>query len=142
MRGVNKTQISKTKVAEKRLRGVSKVDGGGEKKRRYRPGVVACREIPRFQRATVHFFRRAPFKAMVDQKLTALAKKLGHDAPARTTMSAIETLRGYLQEWNTSVLKNAQDMAIYSRRQRVYPKDVAIAMSRAGGNNFMYTTSK
>lgn len=134
VKGVLKTNIPAKKVAEKRLQKTDRVDGEKKKSRRFRPGTVALREIKRYQsdRETDPVLRRAPFNELVHVKLAEIAKRMieskdeadPSEFSMRTTANAVETLRLYIQEWNTKQLDSAQDLAIHSRRVRVYRRDL------------------
>jgi histone H3 len=96
------------------------------KKRRYRPGTVALREIRRFQKSTNLLIRRLPFQRLVRE----IANK---EAP---NMRFQSTALGALQEASEAYLANlfedANVCAYHAKRITVMPKDMQLALKIRG----------
>ena len=55
-------QVEKKKLTSQKIARKSAPVEGGVKKRRYRPGTLAKREIKRYQKSTELLMRKAPFQ--------------------------------------------------------------------------------
>jgi len=122
----NKTPIKR--VAGKRAR---KVPGAPRKKRRYRNGTLALREIRKYQKSTELLLRKAPFHRLV--------REIGDDnhSDLRWKGSALAALQTGAEDFLTELFGDCNQVAINDRRVTVFAKDMKLAtrLRRDGGTN-------
>ena len=91
------------------------------KKRRYRPGTVALREIRRFQRSTNLLIRKLPFQRLVRE----IAQDFKGDL--RFQGDAILALQESAEAHLISVFEDANLCAVHARRVTIMPRDIQLA---------------
>ena len=101
------------------------------KKRRYRPGTLALREIRRYQKSTDLLIKKAPFIRLVKGILYG---KLGK-AEIRMQCIAVEALQEAAEYYITNLFDDANLCALHSKRITVQPKDMQLAMRMRGERN-------
>lgn len=91
------------------------------KKKRYRPGTVALREIRRYQKSTELLLRKAPFQRLVRE----IAQNFRADLRFQgTTILALqEAAEAYLSE----LFEDTNLCAIHAGRITIQPKDLQLA---------------
>lgn len=94
--------------------------GGPVKKRRYRPGTVALREIRKFQKSTDFLIRKLPFQRLVRE----IADDVKMDL--RWQASAVAAVQEAAEAFLVSLFGLAQDCAIHAKRITVLPKDIQL----------------
>ncbi|VDK19771.1 unnamed protein product [Anisakis simplex] len=92
------------------------------KKRRYRPGKNALREIRKYQKSTELLIRRAPFARVVRE----ITMKLDPRADYRYQVSAIACLQEASEAFLVKLFENANLCAIHARRVTIMPRDVQL----------------
>jgi len=92
------------------------------KKRRYRPGTVALREIRRYQRSTDLLIGKAPIERLIHD----IDRDL-HAVPHRFKRSAISAIHLSAEEYLQSLFKNTIKVALNSKSQTIRPQDMDIA---------------
>jgi histone H3 len=96
-------------------------NGGIQKKRRYRPGTVALREIRRYQKSTDLLIRKLPFQRLVREIASEFHPGLRFQA---TTILALqEASEAYL----VGLFEDTNLCAIHARRVTIMPKDMQLA---------------
>ena len=97
------------------------VNGGVHKPHRFRPGVVALREIRKFQRSTDLLFRKLPFARLVYE--------IGQDFKTnlRWQSQAILALQEASEAYLVGLFEDANLCAIHAKRVTVMPKDIQLA---------------
>ena len=101
------------------------------KKRRYRPGTLALREIRRYQKSTDLLIKKAPFIRLVKEILHG---KLGR-AEIRMQCIAVEALQEVAEYYITDLFDDANLCALHAKRITVQPKDMQLAMRIRGERN-------
>lgn len=88
-----------------------------KRRRRFRPGTVALREIRRFQKGTEHLLRRLPF--------TRLVRELGslYREDLRFQRSALDAMQDASEAHLIGMLEKINRAAIHARRVTIMPKD-------------------
>ena len=101
------------------------------KKRRYRPGTLALREIRRYQKSTDLLIKKAPFIRLVKGILHG---KLGK-TEIRMQRIAVEALQEAAEYYITNLFDDANLCALHAKRITVQPKDMQLAMRIRGEQN-------
>jgi histone H3 len=114
----------KTMVAKKSLR-----PPGVRKPHRYRPGIVALREIRRYQKNTELLIRKAPFQRLVRE----IAQEFGDDTRFQST--AILALQEASEAFLVGLFEDTNMCAIHAKRVTIMPKDMQLAMRIRGGRS-------
>ena len=102
------------------------------KKRRYRPGTVALREIKKYQRTTENLIKRAPFKRLVQEVL----KDFG-EGELRVSKEAVSCLQESAEMFLINLLEDTQLSAIHAKRITIKPIDMQFAR-RLRGDTLRY----
>ena len=106
-----------TKAARKR-----NIWGGGtRRRRRFRPGTVALREIRKYQKSTDMLIRKAPFARLVRE----IAGQMKSDLRFQST--ALLCLQEAAEAHLVGTFEDANLCAIHARRVTIMPKDVKLA---------------
>jgi len=95
--------------------------GGVKKHRRYRPGVVALREIRKYQKSTELLFRKLPFQRLV-REIAADFK-----ADLRFQSSAIMALQEAAEAYLVGLFEDTNICAIHAKRVTIMAKDMQLA---------------
>jgi len=90
------------------------------KKRRYRPGTLALREIRHFQTTTMLLIRHLPFQRLVRQ----IAHEFNNSL--RFQRSAMEALQEASEAYLVGLFEDANLCAIHARRVTIMPKDMQL----------------
>jgi len=102
------------------------VEGGIRKKKRYRPGTVALREIRKYQKGNELLIRRLPFQRLVRE----LAQDIKADL--RFQSSAISALQESTEAYLVGIFEDSNLCAIHAKRVTIFPKDVQLARKIRG----------
>ncbi|KAK8830128.1 hypothetical protein WA556_000770 [Blastocystis sp. ATCC 50177/Nand II] len=100
------------------------------KKKRFRPGVKALREIRKYQNSTDLLIRRLPFARLVKET----AENFSRDH-LRWTVTAIEALQCAAEAYLTSVFEDANLCTIHAKRVTVMVRDIQLARRIRGRFN-------
>ena len=97
--------------------------GGNQvkKRQRYRPGTVALREIPRYQKSTELLIRRLPFQRLVRE----IAQDYHTDL--RFQSLAVLALQEASEAYLVSLFEDTSLCAIHAKRVTIMPKDMQLA---------------
>ena len=98
------------------------------KKRHYRPGTFALREIRRYQKSTGLLIKKAPFIRLVKEILHG---KLGR-TEIRMQCIAVEALQEAAEYYITNLFDDANLCALHAKRITLQPKDMQLAMRITG----------
>lgn len=101
------------------------------KKRRYRAGTVALREIKKYQRTTENLIKRAPFKRLVQEVLRDFGDEL------RVSKEAVSCLQESAEMFLINLLEDTQLAAIHAKRITIQPTDMQFAR-RLRGDSLRY----
>jgi histone H3 len=92
-----------------------------KKLHRYRPGIVALREIRRFQRSTDLLIKKAPFQRLVRE--VAFAMKIEYKFQSTAMLALQEASEAYL----VSLFEDTNLCAIHAKRVTIMNKDLQLA---------------
>ena len=95
--------------------------GGVKKPHRYRPGVVALREIRRYQKSTELLMRKLPFQRLVRE----IAQDFKTDL--RFQKSAVVALQEAAEAYLVGLFEDTNLCAIHAKRITIQPKDMQLA---------------
>ena len=97
-------------------------DGQERKKRRFRPGTVAIREIKHYQkfREGERLIPRSPFNRVINEILASYSTSDG----LRMTRTGREALREMAEVWLTELMDGVNHQALHSGRQTALLKDL------------------
>lgn len=113
-------RVPKSSLVQAKQRKVVVVEAA-PKKRRYRPGTVALREIRRFQKSTELLIRKLPFQRLVRE----IAGDFKNDLRFQST--AILALQEASEAYLVSLFEDTNLCAIHAKRVTIMPKDMALA---------------
>ena len=91
------------------------------KPHRYRPGIVALREIRRYQKSTDLLIRKAPFQRLV--------REIGQDfsSDLRFQSTAVLALQEASEAYLVGLFEDTNLCAIHAKRVTIMPRDIALA---------------
>ncbi len=98
--------------------------GGVRKKRRFKPGTVALREIRKYQKSTELLLRKLPFQRLareVSNEITAV----GDDK--RWQSAAVIALQEAAEAYLVHLYEDTNLNAIHAKRITIMPKDMQLA---------------
>jgi histone H3 len=107
-----------TKTARK---SIVKATGGKEKAARYRPGVVALREIRHYQKSTELLIRKLPFQRLVRE--IAENMKFG----LRFQAAALGALQEASEAYLVGLFEDVNLCTIHAKRVTIMPRDIQLA---------------
>merc|ERR1712065_42406 len=120
------TLVSDNKMAKIKQTPIRREGGVKKKKKRYRPGTVALREIRKFQKGSELLIRRLPFQRLV----RGLAQDI--KANLRFQSSAISALQESAESYLVELFADSNLCAIHAKRVTIFPKDVQPARKIRG----------
>ena len=91
-----------------------------QKRRRFRPGTVALREIRQYQKSTDLLIRRAPFQRIVQEIVRSFRNDL------RIQAAAIKGLQEAAEAYLVGLFEDSNLCAIHAKRVTIMPKDVQL----------------
>lgn len=94
---------------------------GVKKPHRYKPGIVALREIRRYQKTTELLIRKLPFQRLVREIAEEFKKFLRFQATAITALQ--EAAESYL----VGIFEDTNLCGIHAKRVTIMPKDLQLA---------------
>ena len=93
---------------------------------RYRPGMVALREIRRYQKSTELLIRKLPFQRLVREILQ------GYGVGYRVTPAMMMVLQEVAEAYLVQLLEDSNLCAIHAKRITIQPKDIQLARRSRG----------
>ena len=96
-----------------------KAKGHVRKKRRYRPGTVALRQIRRYQKSTELLIRKLPFQRLVREVMYELFK-----VEYRMQSTAILALQEASEAFLVRMFEMVNHIAIHGKRQTIKVEDM------------------
>ena len=91
------------------------------KKRRYKPGTVALREIRKYQKGTDLLIRKRPFQRLVKE----IAQDFKTDLRFQTL--ALEALQEASEAYLVGLFEDTNLCALHGKRVTIMPKDMQLA---------------
>ncbi|KAG1768129.1 histone-fold-containing protein [Suillus occidentalis] len=104
--------------------------GQSRKKRRYRPGTLALREIRKYQRSTDLLLRRLPFSRVVREIAMDMMTDTNYErgeAGLRWQSSAIMALQEATEAFLVHLFEDANLCAIHAKRVTIMQRDIQLA---------------
>ena len=108
-------------LASKAARKSAPSSGGVKKQQRFRPGVVALREIRKYQKSTELLIRKLPFQRLVREVTQDFMPDL------RFQSHAIQALQEASEAYLVSLFEDTNLCAIHAKRVTILPKDMQLA---------------
>ncbi|KAF4620170.1 hypothetical protein G7Y89_g14655 [Cudoniella acicularis] len=96
----------------------------GRKKRRYRPGTLALKEIRRYQNSTDLLMRKLPFSRLV-REIAINFRPAGEDY--RWQSQAIQALQEAAEAFLVHLFEDTNLCAIHAKRVTIMQKDIQLA---------------
>ena len=106
--------------------GAASVAGPATKKRRFRPGVVALREIRKYQTSTGLLIRKKPFQRLVRE----IAQT--HKTDFRFQSHALHAIQEASEAYLVSLFEDTNLCDIHAKRVTIMPKDIQLALRIRG----------
>ncbi|KAF8492895.1 histone-fold-containing protein [Gautieria morchelliformis] len=103
---------------------------GTKRKKRYRPGTLALREIRKYQKSTDLLLRKLPFSRVVREVALDMITDEGHYEDGlglRWQSSAILALQEATEAYLVHLFEDANLCAIHARRVTVMQRDIQLA---------------
>eukprot|EP00729_Bicosta_minor_P030826 gene30826-5810_t len=113
-------------LATKAARREAPACGGPKKRRKYRPGTVALREIRAYQKGTELLIRKLPFQRLV--------REIAHDfnTELRFQSSAVNALQEASEAYLVGLFEDTNLCAIHAKRVTIMVKDILLALRIRG----------
>ena len=129
IRGVARKTIPKKSRAPENLRDRAKKaerkpapkTGGLKKPHRYRPGVLALREIRRYQKSTELLVRKLPFQRLIRE----IAEDFATDM--RFQSAALNALQEATEAYLVGLFEDTNLCAIHAKPVTIMPQDIRLA---------------
>ncbi|KAF7775997.1 hypothetical protein Agabi119p4_4390 [Agaricus bisporus var. burnettii] len=101
----------------------------GKKKHRFRPGVVALREIRKYQKSTDLLLRKLPFSRLVKEIAEDMTTDLNEygESGLRWQSSALLALQEAAEAFLVHLFEDANLCAIHAKRVTIMPRDIQLA---------------
>lgn len=96
-----------------------------KRKNRYRPGVLALREIRRFQRSTELLIHRAPFARVVREIADNLTSY--RSVPYRFQAAALDALQEAAEAYLVGLFEDTCLCAVHAKRVTIMARDIQLA---------------
>ena len=102
--------------------------GGVKKPHRYHPGMVALREIRRYQRSTENLIKRTPFQKLIRE--ISQEYRICPDGPGtpsvqvRFQSTAIAALQEAAENYIVGLFEDVNLLAIHARHVTIMPRDI------------------
>mmetsp|Transcript_56565 Transcript_56565/g.89643 ORF Transcript_56565/g.89643 Transcript_56565/m.89643 type:complete len:144 (-) Transcript_56565:69-500(-) len=107
----------------------SQADASIKKPHRYRPGVIALREIRKFQRSTELLLRKLPFQRVVREIAQSLQDS---NDDVKFQSQAIVALQEAAEAFLVGMFEDTNLCAIHAKRVTIMPKDMQLARRLRG----------
>ena len=112
------------------------VTGGIKKPHRYRLGLLALREIRRYQQSTESLIRRTPFNKLI--KEISLEYRICPDGPRTPSVqvhfqsTALAALQEAAENFLVGLFEDVNLLAVHAKRVTVMPRDIRLALRIQG----------
>ena len=103
--------------------------GGIKKPHRFRPGIVALRQIRKYQKSTELLIRKLPFQRLVRE----IAQDYKCDLRFQTT--ALMALQEAAEAYLVGLMEDTNLCAIHAKRVTIMPRDMQLARRIRGERN-------
>ena len=126
-------------LVSKMLRKGIRSTGGIKKPHRYRPSIVALREIRRYQLSTENLMKRTPFQRLIRE--ISQEYRICPDGPGtpsvqvRFQSTAIAALQEVAENYIVGLFEDVNLLAIHTRRVTIMPRDIRLALRIRGDHH-------
>lgn len=96
------------------------------RKRRYKPGEGALKEIRKYQKSTDLLIRKAPFQRLVREITASICSELGYESK-RFQSTSIQALQEAAEAYIVDLFEDTNLAAIHANRVTIQPKDLRLA---------------
>ena len=123
-------------LLQKILRGGNTPTGGVKKPHWYRPGMVALREIRRYQKSTECLIKRTPFQKLIRE--ISQEYRVCRDGPGTPSIqvqfqsTAIAVLQEAAENFIAGLFKDVNLLAVHAKRVTIMPRDIRLALRIRG----------
>ena len=118
--------------------------GGIKKPHRYRPGLLALREIRRYQQTTDSLIRKTPFNKLIkeiSQEYRICPEGPGTpSAQVRFQSTALAALQEAAENYLVGLFEDVNLLAIHAKRVTVMPRDIRLALQIRGDQSWWRIT--
>ena len=117
------------------------VTGGIKKSHRYQPGLVALREIRRYQQSNECLIKKAPFHKLIRE--ISQEYRVCPDGPGTPSVqvnfqsTAISALQKATENFIVGLFEDVNFLAVHAKRVTVMPRDIRLAL-RIGGDHYQW----
>ena len=116
-----RAKLEKKLLKKKKKPGPPEGGEGSRKKRRFRPGAAALKEIRKYQRSTDLLIRKAPFGRLIRE--IARNQKEG----IRFCSSAVAALHEAAEAYLAGLFEDTNLCAVHAKRVTIMPRDIQLA---------------
>ena len=119
-------------ISHKMLRKGIRPTGGIKKPHRYRPGMVALREIRRYQTSTENLIKWTPFQKLIRE--ISQKYRICPDGPGtpsvqvRFQSTAIAALQEAAENYIVGLFEDVNLLAIHAKQVTIMPRDIRLAL--------------
>ena len=106
--------------------------GGIKKSHQYQPGMVALREIRRYQQSTECLIKRTPFHKLIRE--ISQEYRVCPDGPGTPSVqvhfqsTAIAALQEAAENFIVGLFEDVNLLAVHAKRETVMPRDIRLAL--------------
>ena len=110
--------------------------GGIKKPHRYRPGLLALREIRRYQQSTDSLIQKTPFNKLI--KEISQEYRICPDGPGTPSVqvcfqsTALAALQEAAKNYLVGLFEDVNLLAVHAKRVTVMPRDIRLALRIRG----------
>ena len=121
------TIMTRTKISSRKLTGDGKktkkqTTGNVRRRRKFRPGTVALREIRKYQKSTELLIRKLPFQRLVRE----IFSQISSTQTFRVTPQALQALQEASESFLVNMFEQSNLIAIHGKRVTVNVKDILL----------------
>ena len=128
-------------LSHKLIRQNKPITGGIKKPHRYQPGLVALREIRRYQQSTECLIKKAPFHKLIRE--ISQEYRVCPDGPitpfvqVHFQLTAIAALQEIAENFIVGLFEDVNLLAVHAKRVTVMPRDIRLAL-RIRGDHYCW----
>ena len=131
-------------IVSKLLRKRTPSTGGIKRPHRYRPGMVALREIRRYQSSTENLIKHTPFQRLIreiSQDYRICPNGFGTPSvQVRFQSTAIAALQEAAENYIVGLFEDVNLLAVHAKWVTILPRDIRLAL-RIRGDHYRWNTS-
>ena len=113
-----------------------KTTGGTKKPHRYQPGLLALREIRRYQQSTKSLIKKTPFNKLI--KEISQEYRICPEGPGTPSVqvqfqsTALAALQEAAENYLVGLFEDVNLLAVHAKRVTVMPRDIQLALRIRG----------